>query len=360
MSAEIVFWFIVVARFGLPLLIPLFPLPAIIGCLLLDGVDQTIFQAFGYDPPFYQSYDKAMDVFYLSIAFLASLRNWTSQGAVQVSRFLFFFRMVGVLAFEFSGVRWVLLLFPNTFEYFFIAYEAIRTRWNPARFGLKFWIVTAGLIWVVVKLPQEYWIHVAQLDLTDAIRDVSWFGPALVVALLAVGALAYFVVRPRLMPADWSAWRYRAEPLPAEIDEAHERAAHQARHRKVFDSTAIEKVFLIGLISVIFGRVLPGVETSDLRLFAGIGGFVVVNSAIGLWSAKRGYSWDSAAFSFAVVFLTNVVLVVVANLLLLQGGGDLRLVDTLFFVFLFSILTMLYDRYRPVNEYRVTRRVPSP
>ena len=66
---------------------------------------------------------------------------------------------------------------------------------------------------------------------------------------------------------------------------------------------------------------LPGVETSDLRLFAGIGVFVLVNSAIGLWSARRGYSWDSVAFSFAINFLTNVALVLVANLLLLRGGA---------------------------------------
>ena len=64
MSVETVFWCVVLARFALPLLIPLYPLPAIVGCLLLDGVDQTIFQTFGFDPPFYQSYDKAMDVFY--------------------------------------------------------------------------------------------------------------------------------------------------------------------------------------------------------------------------------------------------------------------------------------------------------
>jgi hypothetical protein len=255
------------------------------------------------------------------------------------------------VAFELTGLRWLLLVFPNTFEYFFIAYEAIRARWNPARFGLKFWVLVAAAIWIFVKLPQEYWIHIAQLDLTDTIRDVSWFLPLLIAAALVLAAILYFVVRPRLQPADWS-WRFRADLLPVEIDEAHERAAHQAAHRKVFDTAALEKTFLIGLISVIFGQVLPGVEASELEVFLGIAIFVVVNSAIGLWSAKRGYSWDSAAKSFGVVFATNVGLVIVANLLLIRRDGDLRLVDTLFFVFLFSILTMLYDRYRPVYEYR--------
>ena len=74
----LVFVGVVLVRLLLPLLIPRFPLPAIVACLVVDGVDQTIFQTFGYDPPGYQGYDKAMDVYYLAIAYLATLRNWTA------------------------------------------------------------------------------------------------------------------------------------------------------------------------------------------------------------------------------------------------------------------------------------------
>ncbi|WP_433164160.1 hypothetical protein [Kribbella sp. CA-247076] len=358
MSVEVVFWAVVLARFALPLLIPQFPLPAIIGCLLLDGVDQTIFQAFGFDPPFYQSYDKAMDVFYLSVAYLASLRNWTSRAAVGISRFLFFFRQAGVVLFEVTGLRFLLLVFPNTFEYFFIAYEAVRSRWNPARFDVRFWLLVAAGIWLVIKLPQEYWIHIAQLDVTDLMADTTWFGPLLAAAVLGLVAILLIVVRPRLPRPDWT-WKLTADPLPTEIDDASERAAFQAAHRKVFDSAAVEKIFLIGLISVIFGNVLPGVRATDLQIFVSIAVYAVINSAIGLWSARRGRSWDSAAMSFGVVFATNVVLVTIADLLLRRG--DLSLVDTLFFIFLFSILTTLYDRYHPVSEYRATTAVtPRP
>ena len=86
---------VVGGRFVLPLLIPRFPLPAIIACLVLDAADQTIFQAFGYDPPGYQSYDKAMDIFYLAVAYLATMRNWENLAAYRVARFLFFYRLVG-------------------------------------------------------------------------------------------------------------------------------------------------------------------------------------------------------------------------------------------------------------------------
>src|SRR5918998_2248036 len=85
----LLFLMVVAARFLVPLLIPRFPLPAIVAALVLDGVDQTIFQAFGYDPPGYQGYDKAMDMYYLAIAYLSTLRNWTSLPAVRVARFLY-------------------------------------------------------------------------------------------------------------------------------------------------------------------------------------------------------------------------------------------------------------------------------
>src|ERR1700754_3133706 len=213
-----VFVVVVGARFLLPLLIPRYPLPAIIACLILDGVDQTIFQSFGYDPPNYQGYDKAMDVYYLAIAYLATLRNWTSTPGFVVSRFLYFYRLVGVVAFELSQIRALLLVFPNTFEYFFIAYEGIRTRWTPLRLTMRNWVVVAGLIWVFVKLPQEWWIHVAQLDLTDTLAKYAWAPWLLAGLILAVLAVAWFVVLPRAPQPDWS-WRVVADPIPHEIDE---------------------------------------------------------------------------------------------------------------------------------------------
>ena len=214
---------------------------------MLDGIDQTIFQSMGYDLPGYQGYDKAMDVFYLCIAYLATMRNWLSDPAFQVARFLYFYRLVGVLAFELTQWRPLLLVFPNTFEYFFIAYEVIRLRWQPTRYDRRFWIGAAALIWIVVKLPQEWWIHIAQLDFTDTLETVPWFGPAIVVALLAALAVFWRVVRPRLDPVDWS-WRVTPDPLPAEMDEARERGAWMATYGRVWSTATLEKVVLVGLI----------------------------------------------------------------------------------------------------------------
>lgn len=85
----LVFWLVVLTRFLVPLLIPRFPLPAIIAALIIDAIDQTIFQTFtNLDLEGYQGYDKALDIYYLTIAYIATLRNWTNLIAFRVSRFL--------------------------------------------------------------------------------------------------------------------------------------------------------------------------------------------------------------------------------------------------------------------------------
>ena len=55
-----------------PLLIPLWPLPTMIAALVLDAVDQTVFQALAPDADlsWYQGYDKALDIYHLGIAYL--------------------------------------------------------------------------------------------------------------------------------------------------------------------------------------------------------------------------------------------------------------------------------------------------
>ena len=199
-----------------------------------------------------------------------------------MGQFLYFYRLVGVVAFELSGIRALLLVFPNTFEYFFIAYEAIRTRWAPAAYALRWWVVTAALIWVFVKLPQECWIHVAQLDVTEFVADHSWATPLLVVLSRRARPVFWFVIRPRLRTAD-HAWQFAADPLP------EDRWTPPPRRPPGAPPTAasgrrqtLEKVVLLGLLAVIFAQSLPGVHASDLDLFIGVSVVVFVNAVITL------------------------------------------------------------------------------
>jgi hypothetical protein len=354
----VVFVIVVAVRLLLPLLIPRYPLPAIIACLVVDAADQTVFQAFGFDPPGYQGYDKAMDVYYLAIAYLATLRNWTNLGAFEVSRFLYFYRLVGVVAFELSQVRALLLIFPNTFEYFFIAYEGVRSRWNPLRFALAWWIWAAALIWVFVKLPQEWWIHVAQLDVTDFLAENPWAWGVLAVAAVVLALVLWYVVRPRLRPTDWS-FKVATEPLPVGMDTAEEQAAWRASTR-LFTWVTLEKVVLVGLLSVLFAQILPGIRSSEVQLFIGTTVLVIVNAAIVLVAARRSVTTSSLVVAFVFRLALNSTLVLLAEWILSTAPGDIKVVNALFFMFLLSLLTTMHDYFQPVHAYRARHPEPLP
>jgi len=281
--------------------------------------------------------------------------------AYRVARFLYFYRLVGVVAFELTQVRALLLIFPNTFEYFFMAYEAIRSRWAPTRWGLRWWIGVAAFIWVFIKLPQEWWIHVAQLDFTDFLADHAWAGPTIVVLLLIAAGVFWVWGRPRLLPADHP-WRFEADPLPEPVASAAGQARLYAEYGGVWSTATVEKVVLLGLLSVIFAQTLPGFEGSNFELFLGIAAVVVINAAFSLALARRERTIESTALAFVACMIGNVALVLVASWLLPLGrDGDISVSATLFYLALISLVTTLHDRWLPVNASRAAEdTVPEP
>jgi hypothetical protein len=60
------------------------------------------------------------------------------------------------------------VLFPNTFEYFFDFYELVRLPWDPRRLNGGVVLRAAAFTCIVIKLPQEYIIHIAQVS------SVAW------------------------------------------------------------------------------------------------------------------------------------------------------------------------------------------
>ena len=243
------------------------------------------------------------------------------------------------------------MLFPNTFEYFFIAYELAAGRYEPARFSARFWLLAAAGLWIFVKLPQEYWIHVAQLDFTDAVRDHPWFGVACVVALLVAAFVLVRVVFPRLPAPDWG-WRLAADPLPASLVEAHARFARRLASGRVLTREALEQVSLLALLSIIFASILPGIDATVLQVVVGVTAIVLANAAISLAAARRGgFGLESAAARYAALLATNLGLVYLANALLSERR-DFDLGYGLFFAFLITTIIWLYDAFRPVYDLR--------
>ena len=368
----LIFGVVVASRILVPLAIPRFPLPAMLAALVIDGIDQTIFQTFtSLDLTGYQSYDKALDVYYLSIAYVATLRNWTHLAAFGVSRFLYYYRLVGVVLFELTQVRALLLIFPNTFEYFFDAYEAVRARWNPLRMSPRLVIGIAAFIWIFIKLPQEWWIHVAQLDATDAIKNVvfgvtpesSWGEaianrPWVVVLIVAViGLLAYgawWLLTRRLPPADHPL-TFDADVPPTPVDPAAIDRERRHLSERLVDRELLEKIALVSLVSIIFGRMLPGVDATPLAISVGVALVIVANTVISEAMVRRGRGWATLVRQFVAALAVNIGIVIVGGLLL-RMISDRQLEHALVFVLLLTLIVTLYDRYRPIHLARFAER----
>ena len=110
---------------------------------------------------YYQIMDKTLDVYYLSFEVYLSLR-WTNPLARNTSIILFVYRVVGVIAFEITGFRKLLLIFPNLFENFYIFY-VIALRFFP-KYAANDprQLVIALVVLFIPKMGQEWLLHFSE------------------------------------------------------------------------------------------------------------------------------------------------------------------------------------------------------
>jgi hypothetical protein len=218
----------------------------------------------------------------------------------------------------------------------------------------------------VIKLPQEYIIHIAQVDTTDWIKrnifgvdpSASWAeaitnrpGVSILLVLLVVALIvgAWWLITRRLPPADWKP-RFAADPIP-EFD-----TAMQPQRFRLLDAALIEKIALIALVSIIFAQVLPGVEAGNLAIIVGVAIIVAVNAAVSHWLAQRGRDWTSIIQEFVVMSAVNAVLIVAIALILPSVDGSISIANTLFFALLLTLIITLFDRYHQVYLHRFPPR----
>ncbi len=115
----------------------------------------------------YQTLDKWLDQVYLATFLIVALRwaGWPRGIAVA----LYGVRLVGFVAFELTGDRAILLLFPNVFEFWFLLVAAVGpdrvAGWSAARYALSLVLLT------VAKEVQEWTLHGARLF--DGISSVQ-------------------------------------------------------------------------------------------------------------------------------------------------------------------------------------------
>jgi len=134
--------------------------------VLLDWLDPLAFAH-------YQSFDKYLDQVYLAAFLVVALRWDGLERNVAVA--LYLYRLVGFAAFELTGERMLLVLFPNVFEVWFLVIAALHARgrrltWTAPRLVA---VLAAAL---VAKELQEWALHGARLfdnvSSLDVLRDL--------------------------------------------------------------------------------------------------------------------------------------------------------------------------------------------
>jgi hypothetical protein len=344
-SDSTIFLTVMSLRLLVPLLIPRFPLPTVIAALVLDGLDQGIFAGFtNLDLENYQSYDKALDVYYLTIAYLSTMRNWTNLVAYRAARFLIYYRLVGTMLFELTGIRALLLVFPNTFEYFFIFIEIVALLWFTTRLTRNMVLAAVAFIWIVIKLPQEYWIHIAQRDASDFLLENPILMVVLAVLVVALVLAIRWLFIHRLPPPD-KALDFEADSPYG--DPRYREAARAMVHGRILDRELLEKITLISVVSIIFSQMLPSVRATPIQMTISVSILIVSNAVVSEWLARRNDGWKSVVRQFVTTAVLNTGLTITFIWILPMEMSSIPLASTLFFLLLITLLIACYDRFRP-------------
>jgi hypothetical protein len=239
---------------------------------------------------------------------------------------------------------------------------------------------------VFIKLPQEYWIHIAKLDFTNFVKgtvlgleptgfdsvsghdvyDQSWGTAignrplvALLVVVLVVAALVGIRTLMRRLPArDWK------RTFDADVQGRHlgwEPPAKVSEPLAVFGWPFFEKAALTSMVAMIFANILPGVTAGALQIAIGTTITFAVSTLLSEWLAKREVSWRSTGVQLAFMIAANFAIVVVFWVLAGADERELRLGITLFFVTLLTLIVVLFDRFRDVGlDHQRSRRTALP
>ncbi len=128
--------------------------------VLVDLSDLLLRDLLGLGSLDYQAWDKWVDQLYLA-AFLVVALRWTGMERT-VAIGLYAFRLVGFAAFEITGDRGMLLLFPNVFELWFLFVAALH-HFRPGFRLRSAQVIGILVVLLAIKELHEWALHGARL-----------------------------------------------------------------------------------------------------------------------------------------------------------------------------------------------------
>ena len=147
-----------------------------VGALLsvaADASDVILFDALGgptYGAASYHTADKFFDMYYLSFMLYVSL-SWTEPLEKKTSIVLYCWRLLGILSFEVTQVRQVMLFAPNIFENFYLLVTGVRKLAPQLHLNTGRKLVIFLLVSGAPKLIQEYIMHYLEFPTWPYIKE---------------------------------------------------------------------------------------------------------------------------------------------------------------------------------------------
>lgn len=162
---KFLYFFVVFLRILSAPLIFITPLPAIILSFFLDVIDIEFASQKVLNLSEYEKYDKALDFWWYINIMIFSWFHLPSYKYLLL--ILFTFRAIGEIIFFIKNDRRVFFLFPNFFEnIFFLIFFSIYFKQLNFLLNKEFVYIFISII-IVLKLFQEWWVHIAQISIPE-------------------------------------------------------------------------------------------------------------------------------------------------------------------------------------------------
>lgn len=164
-------WVIVsLIRLLVPISIFRWPFWGSVAAIIADNLDVVILdflRVTNFDP--YNLVDKSLDTYIYLIQGYTVLA-WKDQKAKKIALFLLLYRIIGVIIYELTSIRELLFIFPNVFVFFYLYFVFVTNILKKKPFKKSFHLVAVLIILTVLKLAQEYILHVAQVPIYHWIK----------------------------------------------------------------------------------------------------------------------------------------------------------------------------------------------
>jgi hypothetical protein len=252
-------------------------------------------------------------------------------------------------------------MFPAIFEFYFLGVEVHRTRWNASRLNTSHLVAIASVSWML-KLPQEYWLHVAQRSTTDWFKEsvfgmdpsVSrveviaahpWIVPA-VTAIVSAVVVAGIVALRYLPPFDHSS-TYDADRLASRSSVI---AGRRRSIEGVISLQLVDKVALVSLVGIAYAEILPDVDANAAQLAFGVGALVIASAVMSERLAHNEVPWRSPTVEFATLCAVNAPMMFALVMLnrFIPVSASVGLTAALGYVAIVSMVIAVYDRSREI------------